>query len=55
MADMQTTNVQGNGNGVRWDAAPDDSRAVYSGFLGFTKLAIVLVSLVLIGMAIFLV
>ncbi len=50
MADMQ-----GSNGGVRCDEAARDNREVYSGFLGLTKWAIILVTLVLIGMAIFLV
>jgi hypothetical protein len=50
MADMQ-----GSNGGVKWDQAARDNREVYSGFLGLTKVAIVLIALVLIGMAIFLV
>lgn len=49
MADMQ-----GHNGGVRWDEAARDNRDVYSGFLGLTKWAIILIALVLIGMAIFL-
>jgi hypothetical protein len=55
MAETQTTHVQGNSGGVSWDKAARDNREVYSGFLGLTKWAIVLIALVLIGMAIFLV
>lgn len=50
MADMQ-----GRNGGASWDQAARDNREVYSGFLGLTKWAIVLIALVLIGMAIFLV
>lgn len=38
-----------------WDQASTENRQVYSGFLGLTKWAILLIVLVLIGMAIFLV
>lgn len=55
MAETQTTNGQGNSGGVSWDKAARDNREVYSGFLGLTKWAIVLIVLVLIGMAVFLV
>jgi hypothetical protein len=55
MAETQTTNLQGNSGGVSWDKAARDNREVYSGFLGLTKWAIIVIALVLIGMAIFLV
>lgn len=38
-----------------WEKAARENRSVYSGFLGMTKWAIVLIAIVLIGMAIFLV
>jgi hypothetical protein len=50
MADMH-----GSKDGISWDKAARDNREVYSGFLGLTKWAIILIALVLIGMAIFLV
>jgi hypothetical protein len=37
------------------DKVGDDNKAVYDGFLGLTKIAIIAVVIVLIGMAIFLV
>lgn len=37
-----------------WEAAEADNRTVYSGFLGLTKWAVILIAIVLIGMAIFL-
>ncbi|TPE58739.1 aa3-type cytochrome c oxidase subunit IV [Sandaracinobacter neustonicus] len=37
-----------------WEAAAADNRTVYSGFLGLTKWAIILIAIVLILMAIFL-
>ena len=44
----------GAGDGTSWDTAATDNRAVYSGFLGLTKWAIILIAIVLILMAIFL-
>lgn len=41
--------------GVEWSGVAPDHREVYSGFLGLTKWAILLIVIVLIGMAIFLV
>lgn len=38
-----------------WEQVARDNRAVYSGFLGLTKWAIILIVLVLIAMAVFLV
>jgi hypothetical protein len=38
-----------------WEQAGRENTSVYSGFLGLTKWAIVLIAIVLIGMAIFLV
>lgn len=38
-----------------WEQAARDNRNVYSGFLGLTKWAVILIALVLIAMAIFLV
>jgi hypothetical protein len=55
MADTHGSNAPGPNGGVSWDKAAQDNRAVYSGFLGLTKWALVLIALVLIGMAIFLV
>ncbi|MGL6042643.1 MAG: aa3-type cytochrome c oxidase subunit IV [Sandaracinobacteroides sp.] len=39
----------------KWDQAAPENRQVYSGFLGLSKWAIILIALVLVGMAIFLV
>ncbi|PZU44443.1 MAG: aa3-type cytochrome c oxidase subunit IV [Sphingomonas sp.] len=40
--------------GTSWETADADNRTVYSGFLGLTKWAIILITIVLILMAIFL-
>ncbi len=50
MADMQDSK-----GGVRWDEAARNNRDVYSGFLGLTKWAMIGITIVLIGMAIFLI
>jgi hypothetical protein len=51
MADAQ----DGTGAQRRWDEVTTDNKKVYSGFLGISKWAILLIVLVLVGMAIFLV
>jgi hypothetical protein len=38
-----------------WEQVARDNRTVYSGFLGLTKWAVILIVLVLIAMAVFLV
>lgn len=47
--------MQDNNGGNSWEKAARESRQLYSRFLGYTKWAIVLVALVLVGMAIFLI
>ena len=37
-----------------WESAAADNRTVYSGFLGLTKWAVILIVIELIGMALFL-
>ena len=44
----------GADSGTSWETAAADHKSVYSGFLGLTKWAIILIALVLVLMAIFL-
>lgn len=46
--------TNGTDGGTSWETAAADNKSVYSGFLGLTKWAILLIALVLILMAIFL-
>lgn len=55
MADAHNGPGEVEGAQRRWDQVSADNHQIYSGFLGLTKWAILLIALVLIGMAIFLV